>query len=393
MPFGYLFGVLLLAVCSFFALVAPRRTRRIGRLSFWFSLMINEIPQVAFYALLASTLLAASQGDLDSAGGKFVLGLAVVVTIALAVIAARARPTRSVVEAALRDGLGDGWRSAIDAAAAGRLRRRAPLLTILLRPVFVTRSDVRRVANLSYGPHGKHNLLDVYHHRSRPAGGPVLIYWHGGGFYSGRKNHEGRPLLYRLASQGWVCISANYRLRPAEFPDSHIDGKKVIAWAREHAHEYGADPSVLLVSGSSAGGHMACTSGLTQNDPRFQPGFEDADTSVTAVVSLYAYYGPVSDDPAMPSSPAGYFRPDAPPILVVHPRNDTLVPVENARAFVQELRATSTGPVVYAELPGGQHSFDLYHSVRMEAVVDAAEAFAAWVRARKAGRTVDAPRP
>jgi acetyl esterase/lipase len=394
MPFGYLTAALLLAVCTFFALVAPRRTRRLGQVSFWFGLMINEIPLVAFYALLASTLLAGSQGDLDSAGGKVVLGLAVATTVGLAVLAGRALSARPAVEAALRDGLGAGWRTAIDAEVAGRLRRRPPLWRILLRPTFVTRRDVRRVADLSYGPAGRYNLLDVYHHRSRPVGGPVLIYWHGGGFYSGRKNREGRPLLYRLASQGWVCISANYRLTPdAHFPDSHVDGKKVIAWARAHAHEYGADPSVLLVSGSSAGGHMACTAGLTANDPAFQPGFEDEDTSVTAVVSLYAYYGPVSDDPRMPSSPAGYFRPDAPPFFLAHGTNDTLVPVENARAFVAGLRAASSGPVVYAELPGAQHSFDLYHSVRFEAVIDGAEAFAAWVRARRAGRTADIPRP
>jgi len=48
----------------------------------------------------------------------------------------------------------------------------------------------------------------------------------------------------RLASHGWVCISAKYRLRPAAtFRDLLIDVKKVIAWARAHADEYGADPT------------------------------------------------------------------------------------------------------------------------------------------------------
>jgi acetyl esterase/lipase len=55
-----------------------------------------------------------------------------------------------------------------------------------------------------------------------------------------------------------VCISANYRLRPAaSFPDHLIDLKKVIAWVREHGDEYGADPEAVFVAGSSAGGHMA----------------------------------------------------------------------------------------------------------------------------------------
>jgi acetyl esterase/lipase len=43
----------------------------------------------------------------------------------------------------------------------------------------------------------------------------------------------------------------------------------------------------------------------------------------------------------------------------------------------------SSNPVVYAELPGGQHAFDLFHSPRFEAVVDGIEAFAAWVRSRE----------
>ena len=122
--------------------------------------------------------------------------------------------------------------------------------------------------------------------------GLMLIHLHGGAFRRGRKSREARPLLYRLASQGWVCISANYRLSPAAtFPDHLIDVKKVIAWAREHGPEYGADPAIVFVAGSSAGGHLAAFAGLTPNDPVFQPGFEGADTSVAAVVSLYGYYG------------------------------------------------------------------------------------------------------
>jgi hypothetical protein len=45
--------------------------------------------------------------------------------------------------------------------------------------------------------------------------------------------------------------------------------------------------------------------------------------------------------------------------------------------------STSSNPVVYAELPGAQHTFDLFHSLRFEAVVDAIEGFAAWVRSNR----------
>lgn len=309
--------------------------------------------------------------------------MAVLATAALPVIVLRALRAGPVVDRALRDGLGPEWRSSIDPATAGGLRRRLPIARILFGPVFVRRHDVERVANIRYGDGGKRNRLDVYRRRSQPSNGPTLIHLHGGRFVSGRKNREGRPLIYRLASQGWVCISANYRLGPAAARvDALIDLKQVIAWVREHGHEYGADPAVLFVAGSSAGGYLAASAALTQNDPVFQPGFEGADTSVTAAISLYGYYGEAEADERPPTSPLALVGSDAPPFFVAHGDQDTVVLVEGARLFVERLRSTSSNPVVYAELPGARHSFDLFHSIRFERVVDAVEAFATWVRSR-----------
>ena len=178
-----------------------------------------------------------------------------------------------------------------------------------------------------------------------------------------------------------MCISANYRLRPATFPDPLIDVKKVIAWVREHGHEYGVDTKVVFVAGTSAGAHIASTAALTANDPAFQPGFEDVDTSVLGAIALNGYYGPIESQ-GPPSSPLEYVAADAPPFFVAHGDLDTIVLVKDARAFVEKLRSVSVNPVVYAELPGAQHTFDLFHSIRFESVVDAIEAFAAWVRSR-----------
>jgi len=72
----------------------------------------------------------------------------------------------------------------------------------------------------------------------------------------------------------------------------------------------------------------------------------------------------------------------APPIFLAHGDHDTYVPVQSARLMAQRLCSRSTEPVVYAQLPGGQHSFDLYHSIRFETVVDGIKAFAAWVISR-----------
>jgi acetyl esterase/lipase len=394
-PVGYLLAVALVAWCTLFAVAPPRpRQSSPSNLSFRLGYLLNELPFIAFSWLLASTLLAFSQGDVDSPGGWAGFGLAVLATAGLVVVAWRGLRAGPAVDHALREGLGAGWRTAIDTGMATQLHRRLPWARILLWPFPVRGRDVERLANISYGGAGKRNLLDVYRHRSHPSGGPTLVYLHGGGFRSGRKSREALPLLYRLASQGWVCISANYRLGPAvRFPEHQIDAKRVLAWVREHGHEYGADPAVVFVAGSSAGGHLAAMAALTPNDPRFQPGFEGADTSVTAAICLYGYYGSLDADERTPSSPQAYVRRDAPPFFVAHGDRDTLVLVEDARPFVQRLRRSSSNPVVYAELPGAQHAFDLFHSIRFETVVNAIEGFTAWVRSREEASPASLDRP
>lgn len=386
MPIGYLISVILIAWCTLIALAPPRpRQTSPSHWTFWFGYLISEQPFVPLFWLLFSTVLAYLQGDIASPAAWAAVGLAALTVIGLGVIAWRGLRAGPVVEHALHEGLGSDWREIVGPEHAVKSRRSLPYSRIVFAP-FVTRHfGVEQLANVRYGDAGEHNLLDVYRHRSRPSGAPTLLYFHGGAFRSGSKSREAGALLDWLASQGWVCISANYRLSPdASFPDHHVDAKKAIAWVRTHGHEYGADPSTLLVAGSSAGAHLAAIAALTPNDPRFQPGFEEVDTSVTAAVCLYGYYGGLDTDAAMPSSPSAYVRADAPPFFVAHGTLDTIVLVEDARAFVERLRSTSSAPVVYAELPGGQHTFDLFHSLRFDTVVRGIEAFAAWVRAREA---------
>jgi acetyl esterase/lipase len=374
-PVGYLVTVAVVAWCTLFALAPPRpRKSSPSNLSFWWGFWLNELPFVAIWWLLAATLLAIGEGDVGSPGGRAVFGLAVLTMAGLLVVAWRGLQAGPVVDRALDEGLGAGWRTAVGAGTAAGLRRRLPWARILFWPFPVRPREVERVANLRYGGAGRWNLLDLYRRRSGPAGGPTLVYLHRGAFRGGVKSREARPLLYHLASQGWVCVSANYRLgRAARFPDHLVDAKKVIAWVREHGPGYGADPEALFVAGSSAGGHLAAMAALTPNDPTFQPGFEGADTSVTAAICLYGYYGSLDGRPS--SSPAAYLRPDAPPFLLAHGDKDTVVLVEDARRFVAELASTSSNPVVYAELPGAQHVFDMFHSLRFEAVIGAIEAF------------------
>jgi acetyl esterase/lipase len=146
------------------------------------------------------------------------------------------------------------------------------------------------------------------------------------------------------------------------------------------------------VAGSSAGAHLAVTAALTAGDPTFQPGFEEADTTVAAAIGLYGYYGPVDTArQPLPSSPADYVHPDAPPVLIAHGDQDTYVSAEHARGFADRLGGVSASPTVYVELPGGQHSFDLFHSIRFETLLDGIEAFAAWVQVRAADEDERSP--
>ncbi|WP_199747780.1 alpha/beta hydrolase [Actinomadura sp. WAC 06369] len=381
MTFGYLITLVVVGVPALLALWPLRRPAGLAEAGFVLNLGINEIPQLGLALLASATAMTAASGDLGASGWT----AAALVAIGLVAIAVRGHRSAPVLRRALDDGLGDGWRAAVAPDLAAALRRRRPYARILAMPFRVRPRSVAKARNIAYGDAGRRNLLDVYHHRSRPGGAPVLIHLHGGKYRQGRKSTQSMPLVHRLASQGWVVVSANYRLRPAAgHPDHLVDLKKVIAWVRRHGREYGADPATLFVSGSSAGGHLSLLAGLTPGDAAFQPGFEDADTSVTGVIVLNGYYGPYFGK-GEESSPTGHLRPDAPPVLVVHGDRDTIVPVESARDFTARLREASTRPVVYAELPWAQHAFDLFHSLRFEAVVDTVEAFAAWVRSPAAG--------
>lgn len=381
-PVGYMITVAIAAWCTFFALAAPRRPNLLAKSSWLFGMIINEVPFLAGLFLIASTVLAALESDLEMLPGRIAAGAAGAVLVGLCVVAWRGVRSDRAVDEALAKGLGAEWKTVLTLPR----RTRRPWLRILFFPFVYVQPGVERIKDIRYGDAGRRNLLDVYRRRDVAADSPVLVYFHGGGFSTGRKSHEAKPLLTRLARNGWVCISANYRLRPEfGFPDHQIDAKKVISWVRENSDEYGMDPTKLFVSGSSAGANLAGLCAFTPNDPRFQPGIEDCDTAVTGAILLYGYYGRYfGDEPDGPPSelqPQGYFNGRTPPLFVAHGSHDGWGTVEAARHFAGLARNGGTNTVVYAELHGGQHSFDIFHSARFDAVVDGVVAFADWVLA------------
>jgi len=234
----------------------------------------------------------------------------------------------------------------------------------------------------------------------------VLLEIHGGGWVIGSKREQGIPMMLRMAAQGWVCVSADYRLSPhATFPDHLVDLKRALSWIRTHVAEYGGDPEFVVVTGQSAGGHLASLVALTANQPEYQPGFEQVDTSVAGCVSFYGVYdftdrhgfwpnrdlAKLLEEQVMKASlaenraayekasPMSLVSADAPPFFVIHGDRDTLAPVAEARRFAEDLRACSKSPVVYAEIPGAQHAFDIFPSLRGEIVLGGVERFLAFL--------------
>jgi acetyl esterase/lipase len=379
MPIGYVITMGGFAVAAASA-VLQRRPRRSSpfRLIHVFGLWLNW-PLVTLLLLVGWTALALDQSGLGSPLLWVGVGLAVVAAAAVAILRRKARETGPELERALDVGLGPNWRDNVDAELAARLRRRPALARILLAPITSRRRGVRRIGNVRYGPARRANRLDLYRDRSDRSGRPVLIHFHP---LMGSKRVGTRHLFHRLAGAGWICIGANYRRASDDESSGPVtDVKRVIAWVREHGHELGADPSAIFVAGSSLGGHLASLAAFAPDEPALQPGFESADTSVAGLVALYGYYGSVTRN-GSPRSRLPYATASAPPCFVVHGDQDSLVVVDDARGFIEQLRATSANPVVYAELRGVQHGFDLFRSRRFDTVVDAIEAFAAYTRSR-----------
>ena len=374
-PVGFLIGVVVVALALGASLWPPSRSGLLGLATWFISALPNESPFLVFYFLAASTLLTFSDGDLHGPSMWVVLGLAAALVAGSAVLVRRSLRAAPAIEQALDHAIGSRWR---ETGSVRSIAPSPPWRRIVFAPLPLFHPGVTRSSNLSYGDAGRSNRLDLYRRRGG-SGGPVLIHLHGGGssFTPGRKSFYARRLLFRLARQGWVCISATYRLQPAAtFPDALIDVKKVIAWARAHAVEHGGDSDRIVLAGSSFGARLATLASFTTNDPAFQPGFERVDTSVTAVVGLYGYYGGITSRNSPPSSPFDYADRGSAPLFIVHGDQDTLTSPQRARALAEKAAGASDNPVAYAELPGAQHSFDLLSSIRFEAVIDGIQAFA-----------------
>jgi acetyl esterase/lipase len=267
-------------------------------------------------------------------------------------------------------------------------------------PVWKAREHRRSVyrSSVRYGDNPS-QLLDVWRPRELPAQpAPVMIFLPGGAWVHGSRILQGYALMSHMAALGWVCLSIDYRVAPNHAWPQHItDVKTAIAWARANVDKFGGDRNFVAIAGTSAGGHLAALAGLTPNDEEFDAALpEGSDTSVDAVVGIYGRYcwedrstverdrfvdflervvvkRKIAKRPEVfrKASPIARTHAAAPPFLVVHGSGDTVIPVQQARDFVDKLQGDSRSVVSYVELPGAGHGFDMTDGARAGAAATA----------------------
>jgi len=373
-------------------------------LSWLAGLLSGELaPHAAIFQLLVSggfVLL----GALEQPAGQLALALMVASWIGQAAAYGRSLGARYPLEAALGE---------LDLGAD---LPRFPALREVLQPLPLTPPEVEHLRGIPFARAGGVELMmDVFRPRAPGPPRPMLLQIHGGAWIVGSRVNQARPLMRHMAQRGWICATIDYRLSPrATFPEHLIDCKRALQYLRERGHELGGDPGFVIATGGSAGGQLCALLGLTANQPEYQPGFEAVDTSVRACVPFYGVYETVDFEGAysnnglkelleqtvlkisLEADPEAYHRASpiaqahesAPPFFLIHGDRDSLVPVEVARRFRDALRSKSQNPVLYAELPGAQHAFEVLRSPRTLYAVEAVAGFCEWVRARDMGSPV-----
>ena len=348
--------------------------------SFALGLPTSELP-VQLLGVQAAAALA-----LRGSGTRLSRALTVASWAGLLRMELQARQSPAVLQAALEQALGADYKSRVRHPRDRPARNPGVIRT--------ARAHGRYTAgtrDLSYGPAGRRNQLDLWRRADLAADGraPVLVQIHGGGWMVGDRTEQAYPLMSLMCELGWVCASVSYRLSPrATWPAQIDDVKAAIAWLRDNVAAHGGDPDFIALTGGSAGGHLTMLAAL---DP------------VTAVRAAAPYYGPPDwtnraayrhdlIGPALAAkiikqplsearqiysdgSPLDRIHPDAPPFFILQGSLDNLVSAADARTFARELTATSQSPVAYAELPGAWHAFDLFGSTRAHAAAHAVADF------------------
>jgi len=229
---------------------------------------------------------------------------------------------------------------------------------------------------------GYESKLDIYQRRDMAAH-PTLIFFHGGGWVRGTKEASAMSILPWL-EMGWNVVNVEYRMaRVALAPAAVEDGLCALRFAVAQAKTYGIDTSRIVVSGESAGGHLALTTGMIPESAGFTNvcaggGFNTSESAVPKVAAIINWYGitDVADllggsnakayavqwlgslanreAVARSVSPITYVRAGLPPILSIQGDADPIVPYsQNVRLRDALTKAGAT--VELLTIPGGGH--------------------------------------
>jgi acetyl esterase/lipase len=218
--------------------------------------------------------------------------------------------------------------------------------------------------------------LDIYKRRDATSPQPTLIFIHGGGWVGGSK--EGSALsLFPWLEMGWTVVNVEYRLgRVALAPAAVEDCLCALRYVAAQAKTYNIDTNRLVLSGESAGGHLALTTGMIPESAgldRQCPG-----APLPKVAAIVDWYGIVDvadllDGPnrkayavqwlgSMPDreeiarrvSPLTYVRAGLPPVLAIQGDADPTVPYQHSVRLTEALTKVDV-PNQLVTIPGGKH--------------------------------------
>lgn len=206
---------------------------------------------------------------------------------------------------------------------------------------------------------------DVFRPKDRSKPAPAVLFMHAGTWVLGDKLVlDDVANIDVLLAAGFVVASIDYRLAPEfQFPAQLKDAQCAVRYLRENSGDYGIDPERIAAVGASAGGHLAALLGLVPDDAfgGRSGGYEDQRSNVEAVVDLFGPadletpdFVPNADgiardvfgapgagpsDTLRQASPVTYVSAEAPPFLVVHGRQDSVVPFAQSAELVEKLQA------------------------------------------------------
>lgn len=239
-------------------------------------------------------------------------------------------------------------------------------------------SRYARASNLSYADTSNHRAkLDVLWPRSASATAPVptVIYIHGGGWMGGDKTGAILELLPYL-EMGWAAVNVEYRGGPATAPAAVEDCRCALRWIIRNAAKYHFDVNKLIVTGESAGSHLALTTGMLPASAGLDGKCSGAEElKVAAIINWYGvtdvvdvFEGanqrpfavqwlsslPNAKELARRVSPLQYVRPGLPPILTIHGDADRVAPYNHAVRLHQALDDAKV-PNHLLTVTGGTH--------------------------------------